>query len=43
MPVKLIKKDNYIYKITKANPKKIKKYSLYLCINNFKHGKNQKR
>ena len=38
MVSKLIKKDNYIYKITKANPKKIKKYKVIEIINSFEEG-----
>ena len=38
MVSKLIKKDNYIYKIIKANPKKIKKYKVIEIINSFEEG-----
>ena len=35
MVSKLIKKDNYIYKIITENPKKIKKYKVIETINCF--------
>ena len=38
MVSKFIKKDNYIYKIIKANPKKIKKYKVIEIINSFEEG-----
>lgn len=38
MVSKLIKKDNYIYKVIKENPKKIKKYKVIEIINSFEEG-----
>ena len=38
MHVKLIKKDNYIYKVIKASPKKIKKYKVIEIMNSFEEG-----
>ena len=35
MNIKLIKKDNYIYKLIKSNPKKIQKYKIIEIIDNF--------
>lgn len=35
MPVKLIKKDNYIYKVIKGEPQKIKKYKVIEIIDCF--------
>ena len=38
MNTRLIKKDNYIYKLVKSSPKKIKKYKVIEIINSFEEG-----
>ena len=38
MNQRLIKKDNFIYKVIKGNPNKIKKYKIIETINSFEEG-----